>query len=144
MNDKKEGFGKEFSTKNDLIYAGHWKKNKKEGEGILFNIESLENEEMKEGNSTPFNRQFSDNGHKDKNIEFVRKNPLLDSKILSNWKKYEGEFAKDIKEGIGRLEYTDGTFFVGKFEDDEFLDGIININGEEIKVEFENNKLREV
>lgn len=152
VNDKKEGFGKEFNTKNDLIYAGHWKKNKKEGEGIHFNIQSSEEEQkdanidytvnqnkhMKEGNI-----KLSDHEQKDEGIEFVRKNPFVTSKILSHWKKYEGEFVNDKKEGIGRLEYDDGTIFVGKFEEDEFVDGIINVDGEEIKVLFENNKLLE-
>lgn len=142
LDDKKEGFGKEFTTKNDLIYAGYWKSNKKEGQGILFNRQSFENEHQKD--DTAFHSKLSDYEQKYKNIEVIRKNPLLSSQKLSSWKKYEGEFTNNRKEGIGRMEYADGTFFVGRFEKDELIDGIINANGEEIKVRFENNKLLEV
>jgi hypothetical protein len=60
-----------------------------------------------------------------------------------SWKKYDGDFKNDTKDGMGKLYLEDGSWFEGTFLEDR-VNGkgvFYTIDNERVEGEWKNNKL---
>ena len=89
-NGKKDGFGILKSKNGNIIYEGHWKSNKYNGNGRLIN--------SKYRNS---NRLFNY-----RNMDTIQE----------NWNMYEGEFLSGVYNGIGVLSIDKTKIYKGEFK----------------------------
>ena len=87
LNNKMHGFGTLFYPNGSVAYEGEWQNDEFNGKGIVYNDQQ---------------RKMSEN------FDFTDFNKLEDE-----WKKYEGDLKGDAKEGIGRLELTNGEVYEG-------------------------------
>lgn len=112
------GIGTLFYATGQIAYQGEWKHDKFHGRGTIYH-------------QTPARLTG----------EFDYTNF---DKLGDYWTKYEGEFADDVKDGVGTLYLSNGDRFDGDFKQD-----LINgkglytfANGKRILGEWINNKLR--
>ena len=105
-----EGFGILYYADNKKVaYEGHWKDNKFNGSGKVYN-ENVE--EMNE----PFDHENFDD-------------------VSKYWTCYEGDFVDDMKSGGGKLILANGEKYIGLFKND-LIHGrgsFLNLKGEMIK-----------
>ena len=116
-NDQKHGYGVLYGASDEIIYEGYWKDEKFDGKGKLFNEEPE-----------------SDNG-----FTYMDFDQMYDC-----WKKYEGEFSNNLKNGEGILYLLNGDKFEGMFNNDQ-INGkgvFTKSNGEVIHGEWKQNKLQ--
>ena len=86
--DIRSGYGVLKRGEDEIIYDGEWKDDKYHGNGVLRNKDFAEE----------WNFNYKDFG--------TAKN---------GWIKYDGEFAGGKRNGMGVLNFPDGSKFVGKF-----------------------------
>jgi len=60
-----------------------------------------------------------------------------------SWKKYDGDFKEDTKDGLGKLYLVDGSWFEGTFLEDRVNGkGVFHFaHGEKTEGEWKDNKL---
>ena len=143
-DNKKEGKGEEIS--NEGIYIGSFHNDKKNGKGkFVYNL----NGDVYEGDFK--DDLFEGEGHyiyKESGQEYKGeyKNGLMHGKGLYEWSErqyYLGNFVNGIKEGNGEMHWADGRSYIGPFVNGRpqgigIYDNGINYKGE---VEFNNGKL---
>lgn len=114
QNGKREGFGK-LEQSWGGIYEGHFKNDKKDGQGSIIVPGSRYNGEWKDD-----------------------KRSGVGTKVWTNGRRYEGEWADDEIEGQGRWRWGDGRFFQSKFKSDCPLVGtIMKSDGQVYKVTYD-------
>jgi hypothetical protein len=114
LNGKREGFGK-LEQSWGGTYEGHFKNNKKDGQGSMVVPGSRYEGQWKEDKRSGFG-----------------------SKVWTNGRRYEGEWVNDEIEGQGRWRWGDGRFFIGKFKSDCPLQGsLVESDGNVYRVTFD-------
>ena len=91
-HNQMNGIGKLFYQSGKIAYEGNWVNDKFDGWGAIYNEHPS-----------------------DWNPSFTFKD--FDT-IDEFWKRYEGYFRNDSKEGFGKLFFTNGEYFEGNFKDD--------------------------
>lgn len=113
QDGKREGFGK-LEQSWGGTYEGHFKNNKKDGQGSLVVPGSRYEGAWKEDKRSGFG-----------------------TKVWANGRRYEGEWVDDEIEGQGRWRWGDGRFFVGKFKSDCPLQGsLVDTDGNVYRVTY--------
>jgi hypothetical protein len=90
---KIEGFGTLYSKTGFVKYEGNYHNDEFHGQG------TLHNDNPQSSNEPVDFKDFS--------------------KLGNNWKKYEGDFKKGKKQGVGTLYLLDGARYYGEFNDDQ-------------------------
>eukprot|EP01017_Pseudomicrothorax_dubius_P041800 TRINITY_DN6737_c0_g1_i1.p1 TRINITY_DN6737_c0_g1~~TRINITY_DN6737_c0_g1_i1.p1 ORF type:complete len:601 (+),score=128.08 TRINITY_DN6737_c0_g1_i1:95-1804(+) len=91
-HDMMDGKGTLYYEGGSKAYEGDWKADQFHGKGTLYN-------EKPQEFSVPFDFKDFD-------------------KLKTGWLRYEGDFVKDNKEGLGVLFLSNGEKYVGQFRDD--------------------------
>jgi len=81
---------------------------------------------------------YNDEAQMDSDFDYTDFDNLGES-----WKKYDGDFKNDTKDGMGKLYLEDGCWFEGTFLEDRVNGkGIFyTVDNERIEGEWKNNKL---
>lgn len=90
---KIEGFGTLYTKTGFVKYEGNYHNDEFHGQG------TLHNEDPQTSNEPVDFKDFT--------------------KLGNNWKKYEGDFKKGKKQGVGTLYLLDGSRYYGEFNDDK-------------------------
>lgn len=107
------GYGKLYYPSGQIAYAGYWFQDKFHGYGELHNEE--DNLPV-----TPINNQFlgydglMENSNTCTTIDYRNF-----EEVGEKWRRYEGNFKNDCKDGYGVLEFWNGEKWAGNFRGDK-------------------------
>lgn len=137
----------------DYVYVGNFKDNKKEGEGVTYNIclnvrnyGIYKNGNIIKGTLEAINtdrfEHFTPDGFLKNRVQVL--DNAKSHKKGRAWIKYTGEFKNGLPEGNGTVTYRNGNIYVGQIKDFlEHGEGILTYkkSGEKTGIIFKNGKI---
>jgi len=138
---KMNGFGLRNFYIKGFVFEGEWKNDKRHGNGKI----TYNNGQIVLGNWR--------NDIIDDNVKIITKNKCYSGKLSNNLKdkiianilynngdRYWGETISTIPNGVGTMNYNDGSIFKGIFKDGIKLEGELTYKKITLKTRFENQR----